>query len=240
MEKLIEALNKVAEELSDRDHDCLVLADKEDSEILSKVAQTLLSCSDQLRNCAKDLVECKKEASDPLTELVALANKYDHSGDPELIRQASVFDEILRTIGGRNQYEQAKKAAEKKLEELRDDHKEKEKDLYTTSKEEMDKYNRVDETRKAVKDQVRKYKPLEAALQTRTCPDHPGAQMARIAEHVFQCDLDKAIYNYQTGYETLKGNKVPGGDVSLQSAGVNGHLPDKVTFRTREMRLKEE
>ena len=41
--------------------------------------------------------------------------------------------------------------------------------------------------------------------------------MARIGDNVWQCDLDKKVYDYANGYTDEKGNKVPGGDVANQT-----------------------
>ena len=56
-----------------------------------------------------------------------------------------------------------------------------------------------------------------------------------MGEHVWQCDLDKKIYNYETGFELNNGSKVPGGDVSEQTQGLN--IPFHSIFDTREGRL---
>jgi hypothetical protein len=76
---------------------------------------------------------------------------------------------------------------------------------------------KADEVAKVVDDNIKEYKPLETALKTRTCPDHPGAQMQRLSDDVYQCSLDKKTYDFKSGFTTMKGNKVPGGDVTLQT-----------------------
>jgi len=76
---------------------------------------------------------------------------------------------------------------------------------------------------------------LEAPLSTRYCPDHPGVQIARVGEHLWQCELDKKSYNFETGFELNNGSKVPGGDVAQQTQGLN--LPYHAIFDTREGRL---
>ena len=59
--------------------------------------------------------------------------------------------------------------------------------------------------------------------------------MARVGEHVFQCDLDKKTYNYESGYQLQNGDKVPGGNVENQTQGVS--TPFHAIFDTREGRL---
>src|SRR5690606_2669575 len=73
------------------------------------------------------------------------------------------------------------------------------------------------EQAKAVAQQVKKYVPLEAPLQTRYPPDRPGGQMTRITDHVYQDIVTGIIYDYKAGYKTQKGNEVPGGAVEYQT-----------------------
>lgn len=60
-------------------------------------------------------------------------------------------------------------------------------------------------------------------------------QIARIGENLWQCELDKKNYDYQSGFTLSNGNKVPGGDVAQQSKGVDN--PSYTVFDTREGRL---
>ncbi len=59
--------------------------------------------------------------------------------------------------------------------------------------------------------------------------------MARVGEHQFQCSLDKKVYNYEAGYTTEKGEKVPGGSVAFQTDQMMAE-PHNM-FDTRETRL---
>jgi hypothetical protein len=76
---------------------------------------------------------------------------------------------------------------------------------------------------------------MEAPLSSRYCPDHPGVQIARVGEHMWQCELDKKSYNFETGFSLNNGSRVPGGDVAQQTQGVN--VPYHAIFDTREGRL---
>jgi hypothetical protein len=76
-------------------------------------------------------------------------------------------------------------------------------------------------------------------LSTRYCPDHPGAQFARIADCVYQCELDKKMYNFKEGFETMKGNKIPGGTVSEQTRSLGDRALEQMHFATRESRLQD-
>ena len=172
-----------------------------------------------------------------LEEMAAIALEFDKSGEPMLMKQAAVLDEILLTIGAQKALvTAAKNAQDKEVAKIKDSQP-KDLDPYTMVKMEHDKQNRVDEARKMIADTVKEYRPMEAPLNTRTCPDHPGAQMARIAEHTYQCSLDKGVYNYENGYTTMKGNKVPGGDVSNQTQALFDRPNEFMSFETRESKL---
>lgn len=163
----------------------------------------------------------KKEgglSEDSLDKLAKLASELDSSDDESKQAQASVLDEILLGIGAK------KKAV------AGDDYK----NPYQLG---QSKY--VDEAKKAIKDKVKEFRPLEAPLSTRTCPDHPGALLARTEDHVYQCQLDKAYYNYQAGFTTMKGNKVPGGSVQNQTRDFDNPVGENLSFNTRESRLNE-
>jgi hypothetical protein len=84
---------------------------------------------------------------------------------------------------------------------------------------------------------AKQYTIMEAPLSTRYCPDHPGVPLMRVGDHQAQCELDKKIYNYETGYTLNNGSKVPGGDVSQQTAVLD--IPYYSIFTTREDRLNQ-
>jgi len=150
--------------------------------------------------------------SEKLEEMAAVAAAFDESGDDILKRQASVLDEILHTLASPKDYIfNFKKAEDEKLEEL--------KKKYKNVKEELDENIGVKEALDAIKESPvnKTYRPLEAPLSTRTCIDHPGAQLSRIGDNTWQCSLDHKVYNFETGFNTLHGDKVPGGSVSEQT-----------------------
>jgi len=72
-------------------------------------------------------------------------------------------------------------------------------------------------------------------LNTRYCPDHHGVQTSRIGERVYQCSLDKKIYNYETGYTNYKGENIPGGSVAHQTPESSDYFaaPSRI-FDSRE------
>jgi hypothetical protein len=49
---------------------------------------------------------------------------------------------------------------------------------------------------------------------SRYCPDHPGVSLYRIADSVFQCPLDREIYDYEKGFKTHDGKEHNGGNVA--------------------------
>lgn len=183
-----------------------------------------------------------EDAISPLTpealnEMAAIAYEFDKSGEPMLVKQAAVLDEILLTIGAHKAaVTAAKNAQDAEIARIKAADTQKN-DPYTMVKTEHDKQNKVTETRQMIADKVKEYRPMESSLSTRTCPDHPGAQMARIAEHTFQCSLDKGIYNYENGYSTMKGNKIPGGSVSNQTQTLHDQPNEFTSFDTRESKL---
>lgn len=54
-------------------------------------------------------------------------------------------------------------------------------------------------------------------LSTRYCPDHIGMQAFRVEENVYQCPIDGRTYDYANGYTHYAGQKVPGGNVAMQT-----------------------
>ncbi len=80
----------------------------------------------------------------------------------------------------------------------------------------------------------RKYPDVAAvapSLSTRGCPDHNGAQMKRVAEGTFQCELDGRMYNWNEGFKDYSGNVFPGAPIRSVD------FPDTTErmFETREM-----
>jgi hypothetical protein len=165
-----------------------------------------------------------------LDEMAAVAQAFDESDDELLKKQASVLDEILLTLAApKNAVNEHKRAEDDRIEQL--------KKKYKDTKEQQDDINKVSDTVKALEKSpyYKEYRALEAPLSTRTCPDHPGALVARVGEHTWQCMLDKKIYNYDTGFTTMQGNKVPGGNVENQTP--MQYDQGNMVFDTRDSRL---
>ena len=106
-----------------------------------------------------------------------------------------------------------------------------------TVRKDLEELNKVVESQKAIQQSqmTKQYRIMEAPLSSRYCPDHPGTQIARVGEHMWQCELDKKTYNFENGFELNNGSKVPGGDVANQTQVLE--TPYHAIFDTREGRL---
>lgn len=226
-------LTAMARWLENPNNEALVLAeDNEDS--LNVVADACVEAAKILKLAAEavDIIDPPTSAVTPeiVNTLAEIASAFDESGDPELKKNASAIDELLLTISAPPRWaEKYKEAQETRIETIRQEYDDAKKELHDTLK--------VSDTKKAIENSPysKEYRIMEHALNTRTCPDHPGAQMARVGEHMYQCDLDKKVYDYKTGYTDEKGNKIPGGDVAAQTP--NSWAEPQTMFDTRETRL---
>lgn len=210
-----------------------------DNHITQGIAIDYLGKANEILSEGIDIISSATSdiAPEKLQEIATLASEFDKSGDPLLMKQAAVLDEILLTIGAqKSAVIAAKRSQDIEIARLKALAEGKEKDPYTISREVHDKSNRVAEAQKEIS-KIKEYRPMESPLNTRTCPDHPGAQMARVAEHTYQCSLDKSIYNYETGYTTMKGNNIPGGSVSNQTQSLYDRPNEFTSFETRENKL---
>lgn len=168
----------------------------------------------------------QKLDQDLASEAAHLATQLDASG---AIKMADLIDRLLEKI--------AELPQEKEVNRMRAENREKEiAKFYGGPSRQLMEGIGAEAAVKALQS-IKEYRPLEAALSTRTCPDHPGAQMSRVGDHIWQCSMDKKIYDFNSGFTTLKGNKVPGGDVSRQTElGQSG--PSFALFDTRNDRLQ--
>jgi hypothetical protein len=232
--RISEMLNAMAAWLESPHNEALLLAEY-DENCLKIVAQSCVEASFALKKAAAEVdniepPEESKLTSESLTELANIATAFDSSGDDKLKRQASVIDELLLTIASPpNSLNERKVSEDYRIEEL--------KKKYQDPSKYLAEANKVADAEKAINksNMTKQYEILEAPLSTRYCPDHPGAQIARIGEHLWQCELDKKSYNFETGFELNNGSRVPGGDVANQTHGLNA--PSHAIFDTREGRL---
>ena len=231
--RVSEMLTAIAAWLESPENEALMLAEHDD-ECLTVAAQACVEAAFILRAGAEEVetIEPVIESvitAEALDELAELATSFDESDDERLKRTASVLDEILLTIAApQSSLSELKKAQDRKIDTLRNN--------YEYPKEELDEKHRVAETVKAIEASpyTKDYRIMEAPLSSRTCPDHPGAQMGRVGDGVWQCEMDKKTYNFQAGYTDHKGNKVPGSDIANQ---FEKSKDNHTAFETRDQRL---
>lgn len=232
--RISEMLHAIASWLESPNNEALLLAEYDDH-CMKVVSESCVLAAALIKNAAKqvDIIEPPPESKitpDSIESLASLAAAFDASGDPELKKQASVLDELLLTIAAPPNALNSKRAAEdNRIEELRKKYQEPAKYLAEA--------NKVEEAKKAIDNSsmTKTYAILEAPLNTRYCPDHPGGQIARIGEHMWQCELDKKVYNFESGYTLANGSKVPGGDVANQTQPVS--MPAHAIFDSRSERF---
>lgn len=232
--RIAEMLHAIASWLESPNNEALLLAET-DAECAHVVAESCVLAAALLKTAAEQVdgmepAEESKITPESLEEIANLATALDSSNDPALRKQASVIDELLLTIASPPAaFAMRKDLQDKRLDEL--------KKKYEQPREDLRDTNKIADSEKAIdKSQMTKhYKILEAPLSSRYCPDHPGVQIARVGEHMWQCELDKKSYNFETGFELNNGSKVPGGDVAQQTQGLN--VPSHAIFDTREGRL---
>lgn len=229
-----EILTAIANWLESPNNEAMLLAENNDT-CIKIVSDSCVLAAALLKSAAEEVdklepQEPSKLTPDSIQELANLATALDLSKDPALMKQASVLDELLLSISTPpGAYKAAKAAEDYRIEEL--------KKKYENTNKELDDLNMVADAKKAIEksNMAKEYKILEAPLSSRYCPDHPGVQIARIGENMWQCEMDKKTYNFEVGFDLLNGNKVPGSNVSQQTKGndVNSHS----VFDTRNGRL---
>ncbi len=233
--RIAEMLTAIASWLESPNNEALLLSEyHEDS--MKVVAENCILAAALLKNAAEQVSEIEPPpesviTSESIEEIAHLAAALDSSGDPQLKKQASVLDELLLSIAAPpNAYAERKDLQERRLEEI--------KKKYEQPREDLHEANLIGKSEKAIeKSQFTKhYAILEAPLSSRYCPDHPGVQIARVGEHMWQCEMDKKTYNFETGFELNNGAKVPGGDVAQQTSN-NLNVPYHAIFDTREGRM---
>jgi hypothetical protein len=242
MTKLSQTLEKLANDFDNMDNELLVLADEENDEtVLSVVSEAMAAVSNILKTAGvfvkKNIDKNAAINKNDLEELVAIADEFDNSDDPALVRQAGVIDQLLMRYAEPTGLESPDEAKTNRMSEK--NRAERSEELYHGIKEDLHKQIESEKAIKAIRKQVKEYRPLEAPLSTRVCPDHPGTMVSRVSDNVVQCPIDGKTYDYREGFTTAKGNKVPGGSVSEQTAGLVDSVRQQTTFSTREGKIGE-
>ena len=229
----------LARKLEKSSDELLANAAAKGPDVLEKVSTAIVAASTLLEQVADDMDENASFSITPdqLNEIAALASAFDESKDPLLKKQASVLDELLLSIASpKNAVAMTRKATEDEVNRLREERrKARREEAYEAPRKAHAEMNNAEAVAKAVEQQVKRYVPLEAPLQTRYPPDRPGGQMTRITDHVYQ-DIDTGIiYDYKAGYTTQKGNKIPGGSVENQTRQLGDYRNQGSSlFETRE------
>lgn len=232
--RISEMLTAIASWLESPDNEALLLAEYHE-ESAKVVAESCVLAAALLKNAAEQVLDMEpaeesKITPDAVEGIAALAAAFDASGDPALKKQASVLDELLLSIAAPpNAYAERKDLQDQRLLSL--------KSKYEDPTKELRDVNKIADSEKAIEksDMTKHYRIMEAPLSTRYCPDHPGVQISRIGEQMWQCELDKKAYNFETGFELNNGAKVPGGDINQQTQTTE--IPYHAIFDTREGRL---
>jgi len=232
-------LRVLARKLEKSSDDLLVSASTKSPEVFQKVATAVAAASTLLEGVADDMDNNASFEITPqqLDEIAALASAFDESGDPLLKKQASVLDELLLSIAApKNALAISRKATEDEINRLRAERrKTRGEEAYNEPRKVLSEMENAKEQAKAVEQQVKRYIPMEAPLQTRYPPDRPGGQMTRITDHVYQDIVTGIIYDYKAGYKTQKGNEVPGGSVEEQTRALGDDRDRGASlFETRE------
>lgn len=232
--RIADMLHAIASWLESPNNEALLLAEYDD-DCSKVVAENCVLAAALLKGAAEQVDAIEPPAESNLTpesiqELANIASAFDASGDPGLKKQASVIDELLLTIAAPpNAYAMRKDLEDNRIEEI--------KKKYHEPTESLKTSNKVADVEKAIdkSNMTKQFKILESPLSSRYCPDHPGVQIARIGEHMWQCEMDKKSYNFETGFTLNNGDKVPGGDVAEQTQ--MSTIPSHAIFDTREGRL---
>lgn len=229
--RIKDILQAMASWLESSDNAAIVLSEYDDK-CLEIVAASCAEAAYILKKAASevDVLEPEEESyitPDAIDELGSLAATLDESGDPNLMKQAFVIDELLRTIS-------AEKNIKDKLLAQNKETADKNKEKFKSVNDELRKSNKISESEEAIKKSpvYDVYNVLEAPLSTRYCPDHAGVSVARVGEQVWQCSLDGKIYDFNAGFTLATGKKVPGSSVANQTPFVD--INPEGLFSTRE------
>jgi hypothetical protein len=226
----LKKINELRSEFSDSNHPLLLEVQELSEDGLQCLSDCFVNISNELAKCMMsigDMIDVKQEQVDDLLSseegqekvgeedlenIAALASLLDK--DDATKKYASLLDRVLTSYAfAPNSSDEDKQAFLKAIAQAQDDKKSDKKPKQSNAD--------IENAKKIIKEKVKTYRPLESPLQTRSCPDHPGASMTRLEDHVFQCSLDKRIYDYKSGYDLLNGSKVPGGDVAMQTDVMN-------------------
>src|SRR5271166_4062292 len=122
--RISEMLNAIASWLESPNNEALLLAES-DEKCSHVVAESCVLAAALLKTAAAEVdtlepLEPSKITPESIEEIAALAAALDASGDPELMKQASVLDELLMTIAAPpNAYAERKDLQDQRIIELK-------------------------------------------------------------------------------------------------------------------------
>lgn len=233
--RVSDLLTAMATWLESPENEAILLAE-DNEECLEAVATACLAAAEILKGAAAEAeilepAEPSKLTPEALDHLQLVMTAFDTSGDADLQKTASVIDELLLTIATPDWAKTFKESKDNRLDTLER--------LYKDPKKELDALYKTKESAEKI-DQSKIFEPhtfrsQQFALQSRSCPDHPGAGLARIGTDEWQCQMDKKVYNWRTGFTLETGEKVLGGEVQNQTP--NYYPNPHSLFDSRETRL---
>ena len=230
--KTSELLVAFANYLESPNNEMLLLAEDDENHLI-KVAVACVEAANVLRETAEDISTTEQSVEPVITAeslegLAAIATMFDSTHDPALVKQASVIDALIQNfVLTAEDVNKGKLVEAQKIQKM--------KDLYEVTNKFEDKKEAIEKSYKA-SPMTKEYRPLEAPLSTRHCPDHPGTSLARVEDHVWQCGLDKKMYDFNAGFTTMNGDHIPGGGVEFQTGGEKPIFQS--SFTTRENHRK--
>lgn len=140
-------------------------------------------------------------------KLAIIADKLDEIGAKE---EANLIDEFL-----------SKNAAKKEI------------DPYDSKSHHSMQIREPKEVKEVKEHSVKPYNKTPPTLSIRHCPEHIGVPLARIGENIYQCALDGAVFNWETGF-TANDVEYPGSSVAAQTPQSSEYgIPSRI-FDSRE------
>lgn len=211
---MIEALIKLANLLDEQ-------GEKEEADILDKLLKQMVSENETAEDNAEDI-----GADQVLAQLSDVADQLDKAG---VVEAANMIDEFIKNADNdvMKWKEEDKTTEQSKRYDSKYHHS-------VQIREPNKEHNSVDrEGRK--EHHVKTYQQTNViSLSARHCPDHIGVQLGRVAEGVYQCTLDGAIYNWEAGWTDYLGNKHSGGSVAAQTPNSSDYSAPHRIFDSRE------
>ncbi len=167
----------------------------------------------------------KKDELGKVADLPGVVDESDDVGDTKESNKNDEFskiaDDVLDYKGEDEQGEQSKRYDDKHHHSMQ-------------VREPKTKQERVDREGRE-KHHIDTMQQVEAgALNTRYCPEHVGVMVGRVGELTYQCPLDGAVYNWETGWTDYDGKEHPGGSVAAQTPDSSGYAIPHRLFDSRE------